>query len=324
VGIDRLAVERLMRVGVVFPGQGSQKVGMGGALVERYPKAADLFARAERVLGYDLLRLIRTGPESLLMETRYSQPAIFVTNYALAAAAPDLDTVASAGHSFAEYCSLTLAGALRFEDALLLVHERGLAMQAAADVAQGAMFAILGLAPERVRAAVEAARSVGRVSLANFNAPSQIVISGDRAAVTRAGELAAEAGARRVVPLKVSGAWHSELMEPARERFAPFVEKARIAVPRFDVISNVDARPYRDVATIRANLIRSVTDEVLWHVTAERLVAEGLDLIVEFGGSVVISPLLKRVPSAPPTVHAGDEKGLDRLTSLCRERVVAS
>lgn len=302
-----------MRVGVIFPGQGSQAVGMGGGIA-MHAAGADLYRRAERVLGYDLLAVVRDGPEETLRETRYSQPAIYVVNYALAAAAGDaLVPVASAGHSFGEYCSLTLANALTFEDALGLVHQRGLAMQEAAEAAPGAMAAILGLEADAVREAVDAARDAGRVRLANFNAPSQIVVSGDRAAVARAGELASAAGAKRVVPLNVSGAWHSELMESARRRFAPFVERATIALPRFTVVSNVDAQPYRDVATIRTNLVRSLTNEVLWHATSERLLGEGLDLVVEFGGSAVLAPLVKRLPSAPRTLHVGDEKGLAKL-----------
>jgi [acyl-carrier-protein] S-malonyltransferase len=317
VGLDRLALERVMRVGAVFPGQGSQSVGMGGALVENFPEAAALFARAERVLGYDLLRVVREGPDDVLRETRFSQPAIFVTNYALAVAAgPALGVVASAGHSFAEFCSLTLAGALDFDDALGLIRERGLAMQEAAELAPGAMSAILGLDPDAVREAVGRAGDAGRVQLANFNAPGQIVISGDREAVARAGELALEAGAKRVVALNVSGAWHSALMAPAQERFAPFVRAAPIRLPRFAVISNVDAQPYRDVETIRTNLIRSVTGEVLWHATAERLIAEGIDLLVEFGGSAVLAPLSKRLPNAPPSLHVGDERGLAKLAAL--------
>jgi [acyl-carrier-protein] S-malonyltransferase len=174
---------------------------------------------------------------------------------------------------------------------------------------------VLGLDPEPLRRAVAQARDegAGRVQLANFNAPGQIVISGDRDAVICAGELAMAAGAKRVVMLNVSGAWHSELMIPARERFAPFVEKANLRLPLFPVISNVDAQPYRDVATIRTNLVRSVTDEVLWHAAAERLVAEGLDRIVEFGGSAVLAPLMKRVAGAPPAVHVGDDAALNDL-----------
>ncbi|MFY9781072.1 MAG: ACP S-malonyltransferase [Candidatus Baltobacteraceae bacterium] len=306
-----------MRVGVVFPGQGSQAVGMGGAIAEQAARAAELFERAERVLGYDLLALVREGPEERLRETRYSQPAIYVVNYALAAAAGDaLRPVVSAGHSFGEFCSLTLAEALGFEEALALVEQRGLAMQEAAERAPGAMAAILGLDVAAIREAVAEGRAFGRVNLANFNAPAQIVISGDRDAVARAGELALAKGAKRVVPLNVSGAWHSELMAPARERFAPYVERAQVAEPRFVVVSNVDAQPYRDLAAIKENLIRSVTDEVLWHATAERFLAERPELIVEFGGSPVLAPLFKRMPGAPKTLHVGDEGGVAKLREL--------
>jgi len=296
---------------------------MGGALVERFAVARELFARAERILGYDLYAIVRDGPDERLRETRYSQPAIFVVNYALAAAAgTDLPVAGSAGHSFAEFCSLTLAGALEFDAALALVAERGLAMQAAAEREPGAMAAVLGLEPQALRNAVDAARAegAGRVQLANFNAPGQIVISGDRDAVARAGELAAAAGAKRVVALNVAGAWHSELMAPARERFKPYVDAAPLRMPRFPVISNVDARPYTSVEAMRANLVRSVTEEVLWHATAERLVAENLDRIVEFGGSAVLAPLMRRVPNAPPATFVGDDKAVDALrTSLTAE-----
>src|SRR5579884_1257450 len=180
-----------MRVGVVFPGQGSQVVGMGVDAARAYPAAAECFACAKTVLGYDLLALCERGPEERLRETRYSQPAIFVTNVALALSLADvLEPVAGAGHSFGEYCALTLAGALTFETALTLVNERGLAMHRAAGVAEGAMAAVLGLDPDTLRGVVAQAveRGTGRVQLANFNAPGQIVISGDAAAVRLAGE----------------------------------------------------------------------------------------------------------------------------------------
>lgn len=305
-----------MSVGVVFPGQGSQKVGMCADVVRAFPAARALVDRANAALGYDLFAIMESGPDETLRETRYSQPAIFVANMMLHAAAADrLDVAVSAGHSFGEYCSLTIAGALTFEAALGLVNERGLAMQRAADAAPGAMTAVLGLDDDVLRAIANAAREEtgGRITLANFNAPGQIVISGDRDAVAAAGDGAMARGAKRVVPLNVSGAWHSELMTPARERFARFVAAATIAMPRFTVVSNVDATPYADVATIRTNLVRSVTDEVLWHAAAERLVAQDLDLVVEFGGSAVLAPLLRRLDGAPKALHVGDERGLAKL-----------
>jgi [acyl-carrier-protein] S-malonyltransferase len=306
-----------MRVGVVFPGQGSQVVGMGVDAARTFAPAAECFATAKTLLGYDLLALCERGPEEKLRETRYAQPAIFVTNVALALSVADvLEPVAGAGHSFGEYCALTLAGALTFETALMLVNERGLAMHRAAERAEGAMAAVLGLEPDALRAAVATAveRGAGRVQLANFNAPGQIVISGDAAAVRVAGELASEAGAKRVVPLNVAGAWHSALMDPAREEFAPHVRDATVMPPRFTVISNVDARPYDgDVERIKENLIRSVTDEVIWHDVALALGAMSLDLIVEFGASPVLAPMFKRVPGAPKAVTVSDAASAEKL-----------
>jgi [acyl-carrier-protein] S-malonyltransferase len=311
-------MEARSRVGVIFPGQGSQVVGMGVDAAANLPAARDLFERSAKVVGYDLLALCREGPEERLRETRYSQPAIFVTNCALAAAA-NLTPVVSAGHSFGEYCSLVLAGSLEFEDALELVNARGIAMQQAAEMAAGGMSAILGLDAKMIETAVHRAQEegAGRVSLANFNAPTQIVISGDVAAVRRAGELCLEAGAKRVVPLNVSGAWHSELMQPAVPLFKPVVERARVAMPKFAVISNVDAQPYRDVAHIKENLIKSVTAEVLWHATAVELlgVEGGVDLVVEFGASPVLGPMLKRLEGVPETASVSDNAGVLRLQS---------
>jgi [acyl-carrier-protein] S-malonyltransferase len=306
-----------MRVGVVFPGQGSQAVGMGADVARAFPAAAQCFRAAKTILGYDLLALCEHGPDERLRETRYAQPAIFVANVALARAVGDvLDPVVSAGHSFGEYCSLTIADSLAYETALTLVNERGLAMHRAATQTQGAMAAVLGLGPDALRAAVAQAveRGAGRVQLANFNAPGQIVISGDAEAVRVAGELAMAAGAKRVVPLNVSGAWHSELMEPAREEFAPHVAAATVLPPRFTVISNVDAKPYDgDVEVIKKNLVRSVTDEVLWHDTAVAMVAQGLDLIVEFGASAVLAPMFKRIDGAPKAITVSDAAGVERL-----------
>ncbi len=306
-----------MRIGVVFPGQGSQAVGMGMDVMRAHPRSAELFERANDVLGYDLVALLRDGPDERLRETRYSQPAIFVTNVALyEAAASEFRPIVSAGHSFGEFCSLTIAGSLTFDAALRLVNERALAMHDAAQRAPGAMDAVLGLDVAAIREVVERAAERGRVQLANFNSPSQIVISGDVAAVEYAAALALDAGAKRVVPLNVSGAWHSALMEPARERFAPAIERTAFEVPSFDVISNVDAQPYRDVETIRRNLIESVTGEVRWHETTLRMLDEGLDAIVEFGASAVLTPLVRRLPDAPSVLHVGDAAGVERLREL--------
>lgn len=188
-------------------------------------------------------------------------------------------------------------------------------MQQAAERARGGMSAILGLDAAKIRSVLERPDicNSGRVQLANFNSPTQIVISGDLAAVQAAGEAMLAAGAKRVVPLNVSGAWHSELMQPAVERLAAAVEAAHFALPRFDVISNVDGQPYHDVATIKTNLVRSVVDEVRWHDTAERLLSYRLDRVIEFGASGVLGALMRRIPNAPPTMAVSDYAGVESV-----------
>jgi [acyl-carrier-protein] S-malonyltransferase len=206
-----------------------------------------------------------------------------------------------------------------------VVNARGIAMQAAAEVTPGGMIAVLGMDASEIRRIVDdvRARTGRRVQLANFNSPAQIVISGDLDAVQTAGDEMLAAGAKRVVRLNVSGAWHSTLMEPAAERFAPIVEAVPFVLPRFDVISNVDAQPYRDVASIKGNLIRSVTSEVRWHQTAERVVQYGLDLAIECGASPVLGPMLKRLPGAPEVMVASDYAGVQKIHARMRNEVSA-
>jgi [acyl-carrier-protein] S-malonyltransferase len=305
-----------VRYAAIFPGQGSQVVGMGVDVAEKSPAARELFDRAAATLGYDLLELQAHGPEAKLRETQFSQPAIFVTNLALYYSAGEgVKPVASAGHSFGEFCSLTISGSLTFEEALRLVDARGKAMQYAAELAPGSMSAVLGLDAQQIRGVVARvqAETGGRVQLANFNSPTQIVISGDAAAVGTAADMMMEKGAKRVVPLNVSGAWHSRLMEPAAQRFAPAVKSAHLALQAFDVVSNVDAKPHRDVETIKNNLIRSVTEEVRWHETAEALLSYELDLVVEFGASPVLGPLMRRLPNAPAVLNVTDFAGVEKL-----------
>lgn len=311
-----------LRVVAVFPGQGSQTVGMGVDAAANVPAVRELFERSERVLGYDLLELQRLGPDERLRETKYSQPAIFATNLALYYAVGEaLAPVVTAGHSFGELCSLTIAGSLSYDDALRIVDERGKAMQHAADLAPGGMSAVLGLGADAVREVAQkiVTQTGARVQLANFNSPTQIVISGDLAGVRAAADAMLEAGAKRVVPLNVSGAWHSALMEPAVERFAAAVDAAHFELPSFDVISNVDAQPLRDVETIRRNLVRSISDEVRWHETAQRLLSYEPDLVVEFGASPVLAPLFRRLPNAPKVLSVSDYPGVQKLLAMLVE-----
>ncbi len=319
MGRRDLEMGGMMRVAAIFPGQGSQLVGMGVDVANHSPAARGLFERASGILGYDLLGLQRSGPEEKLRETEFSQPAIFTTNVALYYAVGDmLGPVVSAGHSFGEFCSLTISNALSFEEALRIVDERGKAMQFAAEQAPGGMSAVLGMPAEKIREVVEAVKmqTGKRVQLANFNSPAQIVISGDLSAVQTAGDALLEAGAKRVVPLNVSGAWHSELMVPALSRFASAVNTAQFRLPEFDVVSNVDAQPYREIDRIKHNLVKSITDEVRWHDCALKLLTYDLELVVEFGASPVLAPMFKRLNGAPPVMNVTDFAGVEKLRAV--------
>lgn len=314
-----------MRFAAIFPGQGSQCVGMACDVVDNSAVARDLFARANDVLGYDLLALQRNGPEERLRETQLSQPAIFVTNLALYyAATAGATPVVTAGHSFAELCSLVIAGSLGFDEGLRIVNERGQAMQHAAELAHGGMSAVLGLDAARVREVLErvAAQGGGPIAMANFNSPTQIVISGDSATVRAAAQPMLDAGAKRVIPLNVSGAWHSGLMEPAMRPLAAAMASARFVLPRVDVLANVDGRPYRDVATIERNIGRSPVDEVRWHDTAVRLLEYRPDVVVEFGASNVLGALMRRMDTGrtgPTLMTVSDWPGVEKFRALQRE-----
>src|SRR5450755_276426 len=299
-------------LGVVFPGQGSQATNMGADVARLFPASRECFDRASAVLGYDLLALVTGGSDDQLRETRVSQPAIFTANVAIYRAVESIGftPVVSAGHSFGEYCSLTIAGSLDFDEAVRLVNERGLAMGAAADLAPGSMAAIIGFEQPVIEDLCARARGItgARVDVANLNAPVQIVVSGDVAGVNAACEFAKEEGAKRVVVLNVSGAWHSALMQPAVERFGGFIEKARFAMPEFDVISNVDVVPYRSIDDIRRCLIASLCARVRWHETATAVAQHQTDFIIECGATPVLTPMMKRLPAAQSDriLHIGD------------------
>ena len=294
---------------------------MGVEIARAFPAARECFDRASAVLGYDLLALVETGTDEQLRETRVSQPAIFTTNLACYRAVESLGLtpIVSAGHSFGEYCSLTISGAMTFEQAVDLVNQRGLAMGEAADLAPGGMAAIIGFEREQVEDICARARasSGARVDLANLNAPVQIVVSGDIAGVNTAAEFAREAGAKRVVTLNVSGAWHSELMRSAVDVFAGHIAAAAIGLPAFTVISNVDVEPYTSVEQIRRCLIASLCARVRWHETAVAVARMTPDVIVECGATRVLAPMMARIDGVDGArvVHVGDAAGLTKLAA---------
>jgi [acyl-carrier-protein] S-malonyltransferase len=276
-------------------------------------------------LGYDLLELCETGSDEALRETRVSQPAIFTVNVAIYRAVESLGftPVVSAGHSFGEYCSLTIAGSMAFDDAVRLVHERAKAMGEAADRAPGGMAAIIGFDQAKTEDICARARAASgaRVDVANLNAPVQIVVSGDVGGVQAACDIAREEGAKRVVMLSVSGAWHSELMQPAVPAFSRHVESAAISMPSFAVISNVDVVPYDSVERIRRCLIASLSARVRWHETAVALAAMGPDIIVECGATRVLAPMMARLPGVEGdrVVHVADSAGIAKLAAAAEK-----
>jgi [acyl-carrier-protein] S-malonyltransferase len=303
----------------IFPGQGSQASGMGADVAARFPHSRECFELASAVLGFDLLARVNEASEDELKETRLSQPAIFTANLAIyrAVATLQLKPIATAGHSFGEYCSLEIAHAMDFSEAVRVVNERGIAMGEAADRAPGAMAAIIGLEQAAVDAVCERARaqSGARVDIGNLNTLTQIVVSGDIAGVQAACEIAKEAGAKRVRMLNVSGAWHSPLMEPALPRFTKAVAQAHLREPAFPVISNVLARPYRSVEEIKESLVASLCARVRWHEAAVALVTMRPDVIVECGASEVLAPMVKRLPDIGTTrvMHVADVAGLENV-----------
>jgi [acyl-carrier-protein] S-malonyltransferase len=301
----------------VFPGQGSQHLGMLAELAESNPVIKDTFAEASEVLGYDLWALTQDGPEADLNQTDRTQPALLTAGVALwrmwqekGGAAPAL----MAGHSLGEYTALVCAGAIKFKDAVNLVKLRGEFMQQAVPPGTGAMAAILGLADDAIQAACEAAAQDEVVSPVNFNCPGQVVIAGNKAAVERAIEGCKAAGAKRAIPLPVSVPSHCVLMKPAAEQMAAELNKIEITLPQTTVIQNFTAKPASSVAELVENLLAQLYSPVLWTDSVQSMVDQGIESTVECGPGKVLSGLNKKVhrPLAVAAINepAGLEKAL--------------
>jgi [acyl-carrier-protein] S-malonyltransferase len=303
-----------MNLAFLFPGQGSQFVGMGADLAEVYPPAAETLAQADEILGFGLSALMREGPAEALTATEVAQPALLAHSVALsrllggAGVAPAM----VAGHSLGEYSALVAAEALDFGAALRLVRERGLAMAEAGAEAGGTMSAILGLEDAAVEQVVAEAAQVGTVVVANYNSPGQVVISGEADAVRRAEELARAAGARGAIPLKVSGAFHSPLIAPAAERLRAALERAPLQDAAVPVVSNLDAAPRRGAEEIRAALMGQITSSVRWTDSMRRMIAAGVDLFVEVGPGEILTKLMKRIAPEVEAVSTSTVEGVQR------------
>jgi [acyl-carrier-protein] S-malonyltransferase len=304
----------------LFPGQGSQEVGMGKALAAVSPAAASIFKRADEALGDPISRLCFEGPMEELTLTANTQPAIVTTSAALVAAlrerVPNLPEPAfAAGHSLGEYSALVAAGALTLEDAVKLCRLRGAAMQEAVPPGDGAMAAIMGLTEEALRALCDEAAEGEVVAPANFNAPGQIVIAGHAGAVARAQALASGRGGKAIA-LKVSAPFHCALMRPAARRLEQELERAPIAPLAFPVIANVTGEPNRDEARVRELLIQQIDGPVQWVRSVERMAAEGVTHALEIGPGKVLAGLVKRVSKDIRVLSVNDEASLERVAEF--------
>jgi [acyl-carrier-protein] S-malonyltransferase len=305
-------------IAFVFPGQGSQKVGMGKTLAELSPVVRDTFAEADEALGEPLSRLCFEGPEDRLVLTENTQPAILTVSVAACrllasrGLAPDL----VAGHSLGEYSAHVAAGTIAFADALRIVRRRGQYMQRAVPVGTGGMAAVLGLESALVEQACRDAAEGEIVSPANFNDPLQTVIAGHTAAVKRAGERAKALGARRVLPLNVSAPFHCALMKPAEDRLAPELRALATHTPRVPVVANVDAEPKRDAASSIEALVRQVSSPVRWLQVVGCLASSGVRTYVEVGPGAVLSGLIQRIHPEATVVSVDRDFGQPAMEAL--------
>jgi len=309
----------MIQTAFLFPGQGSQAVGMGQALAQRYAVARETFAEANAILGFDLAQLCFEGPADALTITRNTQPAILTTSIAalrvLRQERPDLPAPAwVAGHSLGEYSALVAAGSLAFADAVRLTRARGELMAMAGELRPGSMAAILRLEDAQVAeiCARAAAESADVVQVANYNAPGQVVISGGTAGVAAA-TAAAKAAGGRVIPLAVSIAAHSALMAPAVEPFAERVAATPFAAPTIPIVGNVRAEPLTTVEEIRAELVAQLTASVRWTASIQAMVAAGVTRFVEIGPGNVLTGLVKRIAPQAETANVGAPEDLEKL-----------
>lgn len=311
----------------LFPGQGAQAAGMGADLARAYREAREVFEAADAALGFPLSTLCFEGPAERLQETPITQPALLTASVAVLRVLEryGVRAGAAAGLSLGEYTALVAAGALDFADAVVLVHRRGRFMEEAVPAGQGAMAAVIGLPRDRVEAVCREAAAAAPappgggpavVEAVNYNCPGQIVIAGHAGAVALAGELAREAGAKRVLPLAVSGPFHSRLMAPAAARLAEEIERVPVADARFPVVSNVTAGYVTAAEEIRRLLVKQVASPVYWEDGMRRLLADGFDRFIEVGPGSVLAGFLKRIDREARVEGVQDLSGLERLLEL--------
>ena len=281
----------------VFPGQGSQFVGMGKELYDNNPLAKELFDKADEILGFKITDIMFAGTDEQLKQTSVTQPAVFLHRVISALCLGDEFAPAMVGgHSLGEFSALVAAGALNFEDGLRLVYARAMAMQKACEAAPSTMAAIVGLPDDKIEEICAEVSKEGSVVVpANYNCPGQLVISGNVEAINEACEKLKAAGAKRALPLKVGGAFHSPLMQPAKDELQAAIEKTEFSAPQCPVYQNVDGKPHTDPADIKANLIAQLTSSVRWTSCVQNMIADGADDFTECGPGKALQGMIGRI-----------------------------
>jgi len=300
-------------IGLVFPGQGSQSVGMGRALCEAYPHLRQVYDEASTVLGYDVAALCFEGPAEKLNLTEHTQPALLVSSIAAfrALQPAGIKPVAVAGHSLGEYSALVAAGGISYRDAVGIVQKRGQYMSDAVPAGTGLVAALLGIAADVVREVCREAASAGVVQAANFNSPGQVVIAGEKAAVERAIDIAKTKGCKKAVPLPVSVPVHTPLMQQAADRLAKDLAAVAWSDLHMPLINNAEAKEIVNAADIQASLVRQLPSSVLWEDSVKAMAAMGVKIFIEVGPGTVLTGLIKRIVPEAATMNVNDPKSLD-------------
>lgn len=310
----------MKKFAMVFPGQGSQAVGMLAELAVQFPVVEETFKQASEALGYDLWQLVQQGPAEELNKTWQTQPALLAASVAIYRVwqqrYPHLQPTVMAGHSLGEYSALVCAGVIDFQDAVKLVELRGKVMQQAVPEGTGAMYAIIGLDNDAIIKACKDAEQGEVVSAVNFNSPGQVVIAGSKAAVERAAAACKEAGAKRALPLVVSVPSHCALMKPAADQLSVSLESIAIKTPNIAVINNVDVKTESEANAIRSALVRQLYSPVRWTESVEKMAAGGVEVLVEIGPNKVLTGLTKRIVDSLQAAAVNDPASLAAVEAV--------